>query len=744
MTCRLFKEIDSSLIPGTPSVPAIPASDGYYETITYTQVKYVASFGCAYSMSANAALPQPALGVSLHLPASDESLVQGLSQQGAFARTISTASVGGGGCIVPIQTTGRKQIYHQPTAYQPPVPGIPDTIEHYYDRGWNSSARSADSKTGDTVYQFSATGGAEGIASGLAPASSAESTDYTRIVDGFLLQDGRVYAILDGVVRGDLPNTVYTSKSVFRVERVGTEVRLLVDGQSLYTRNSPLFGKTVVAVSSFFTGGDEIYSSSWALAPGEIESAGELRPLHGVSFEDAQHYSHSEMAPLTGSAELAEVLVGVIDSEAEMRPLEGLSANYRYIMSAGQMVPISGSAQIGLWTPGIGNHSLGVMSPMIGASIVLTGGLIDSTGSMKRMAGLSADYKYIGSEGEMAPMYGEAYETPQVIAAMIAVYRRPTIQGWAESLLPTGMSAEYREPTIEAYGGAYAVMSHRRPVISASATNDSIAIGSMIYRRPTLTGLALVGGVASMSVVHSQRPTITAYGGAYGRLIHSKRPTLTAAVLSGNAVSGSMIYRSPTVTAIATVANFASGQIIYRPPISVWAAGSVVYRRQTIQAGAAVIIDPDDYVGYAVNIRHNSVTRYPAYPFDGIVQLNGTYYGVNASGLYEITGTNDDGADIDVVVGLPMSDMGSSHPKRAPRVYLEGETDGGFTVSAQADDLAIPEMPSLTAPGKGTHMAKMPRGPSAYYWLFTIRNVDGAALNINRIEVLAKELGRKL
>ena len=79
-----------------------------------------------------------------------------------------------------------------------------------------------------------------------------------------------------------------------------------------------------------------------------------------------------------------------------------------------------------------------------------------------------------------------------------------------------------------------------------------------------------------------------------------------------------------------------------------------------------------EYVAWVMNLAHNGVTRYPAYPFDFVVRFQGKHYLANSSGIYELGAADDDGEPIDAEFGLPPSDFGSTQEKRCPRLYIKG------------------------------------------------------------------------
>ncbi|MCW5586917.1 MAG: hypothetical protein KIS75_12350 [Chromatiales bacterium] len=151
-----------------------------------------------------------------------------------------------------------------------------------------------------------------------------------------------------------------------------------------------------------------------------------------------------------------------------------------------------------------------------------------------------------------------------------------------------------------------------------------------------------------------------------------------------------------------------------------------------------------EYVAWVMNLAHNGVTRYPAYPFDFVVRFQGKHYLANSSGIYELGAADDDGEPIDAEFGLPPSDFGSTQEKRCPRLYIKGKLGGQMAVSIQADEGDTYTSNTEGNAGVDYWRAKMPRGLKGHNLKFNVANVDGSDFEIEHVDALIHLLGRKI
>jgi hypothetical protein len=146
-----------------------------------------------------------------------------------------------------------------------------------------------------------------------------------------------------------------------------------------------------------------------------------------------------------------------------------------------------------------------------------------------------------------------------------------------------------------------------------------------------------------------------------------------------------------------------------------------------------------------INLSNLAVTQFCNYDFNSFCQIGNSYYGASDTGIFELTGDDDNQVNIDAFFELIVSDFGISNMKRIRSIYVGGEANGGLTLTLKDNEnnSRIYTL-NLTSNSKQSS-AKVPvdRSGLGRYWQVRIDNIAGVYFAIDLIEVLAVILGRK-
>lgn len=146
-----------------------------------------------------------------------------------------------------------------------------------------------------------------------------------------------------------------------------------------------------------------------------------------------------------------------------------------------------------------------------------------------------------------------------------------------------------------------------------------------------------------------------------------------------------------------------------------------------------------------LNARNAGVTTYSNWPFNSFARIGSHYYAAGPDGIYLLEGATDDGAEIEAVVRLPISDFGARVLKRVAAAYVGYRSSGPIELRLNADDgdWNVYTMDESRGTGIYRNRVKAGRGVKGNYWQAEVRNLRGADFQIDKVELEAIALSRK-
>lgn len=140
-----------------------------------------------------------------------------------------------------------------------------------------------------------------------------------------------------------------------------------------------------------------------------------------------------------------------------------------------------------------------------------------------------------------------------------------------------------------------------------------------------------------------------------------------------------------------------------------------------------------EYTGWALN--KGAVSEYRNYPFNGMIEFDGRYYGTGDGGLYEIGGTTDAGEPIEWAIRTALMDFGTGKLKRIPDAYIAFSNDGSavwlrvFTEENGARIESIYQGTPRAGAALHNDRIKIGHGLSARYWQFELAGSGAVELD---------------
>ena len=152
-----------------------------------------------------------------------------------------------------------------------------------------------------------------------------------------------------------------------------------------------------------------------------------------------------------------------------------------------------------------------------------------------------------------------------------------------------------------------------------------------------------------------------------------------------------------------------------------------------------------DKLTLSINLSNMAVVQYCDYDFNSFCKIGDSYFGASESGIFELTGDDDNGTNIDAFFELVLSGFGISNMKKIRSIYVGGEANGGLTLTLKDDENNSRTYVLNLTSGNKQSSAKVNVGRDGLsrYWQTRIDNIGGAYFAIDAIEVLAIILGRK-
>ena len=143
-----------------------------------------------------------------------------------------------------------------------------------------------------------------------------------------------------------------------------------------------------------------------------------------------------------------------------------------------------------------------------------------------------------------------------------------------------------------------------------------------------------------------------------------------------------------------------------------------------------------------MNVKNRAITEYTNYAFNSFCCFNGKYLGASKNGIFELSGDDDNGTDIDANIKTATADVGKGQPKKLRDAWLVArkglmtftviaDEDEEFTYNADVENSKIHE-----------ERVKIGRGIKGRGFSFILANVDGSDFDIDSITVLTDNIRR--
>jgi len=143
-----------------------------------------------------------------------------------------------------------------------------------------------------------------------------------------------------------------------------------------------------------------------------------------------------------------------------------------------------------------------------------------------------------------------------------------------------------------------------------------------------------------------------------------------------------------------------------------------------------------------LNVKKQAISEYDNYPFESMTMFNGKAFGSNADGLFELTGIDDAGKDIDTEIETGKSDFGVGNVKKPWSLHM-GMSGSGKIQAKLVGARSLEVTGKEATIQEGGLKIKHSRDTRSSYWGINFKNIDGANFQLNLIDLVTETLGRR-
>lgn len=266
-------------------------------------------------------------------------------------------------------------------------------------------------------------------------------------------------------------------------------------------------------------------------------------------------------------------------------------------------------------------------------------------------------------------------------------------------------------------------------------------------------------GTNGYSVLFMQNIGLSASGSSEN--IATANLLLPAVKLSASPLNGTDGQHDKPLPRLRLVASGLTGttnkpQAITLPVIEIDAdgvaqsIGTASIRLPAIELAASVIESVLDAYSvdstcYVMNTSTNAMTEYTNFKFNSFATFKGKTIGANDGGIFELLGSNDNGADIAIEIDTGTLDFGSEKLKRLLELYFGYRSDGDLDIQVIVDDHETYDYTLGTQGHDGiyTNRLKLGKGMKGRYFQVKI-NGNGVAMELDSFSADPIELSRKV
>ncbi len=160
-----------------------------------------------------------------------------------------------------------------------------------------------------------------------------------------------------------------------------------------------------------------------------------------------------------------------------------------------------------------------------------------------------------------------------------------------------------------------------------------------------------------------------------------------------------------------------------------------------IRAGINTVILAIDYEVLVLNTKNMALTNYVSFAYNSLYEFNGKFFGAKSSGIYELTGTTDDGSAIEWKIKTGKLDM-REHEKHSPKkmyAVLSYRPSGDLTLTVIGEDEEYEYDVESYEQIDGLSRVKLGKGIRDKYLQFELKNKNGESIFLDKMKIFSNK-----
>ncbi len=143
------------------------------------------------------------------------------------------------------------------------------------------------------------------------------------------------------------------------------------------------------------------------------------------------------------------------------------------------------------------------------------------------------------------------------------------------------------------------------------------------------------------------------------------------------------------------------------------------------------------FKAWVANTKTGALTEYTNFPFNSFARFNGEYLAAGSSGIFALTGTDDNGTDISSRVRLAATDLDIAELKRIEEALLSYRSDGQLILRVVIEDGLTYEYRLEPTGRTGMYQARVKpgKGLKLNYIILEIANFEGCAFDLDQVRI---------